>query len=183
MKYFNKMHVVLLFFLLSCSMYSLPKSYIQDCNSSILCKGIENIIRYAKKDTAMQKYLFSNADTLNFTYKIDTLIQEGMYTGLFSSEIVKILVDKERISKDCAFNKLFHKNLQNEFIRINCIKIPVFDKPKVKISFNYHPEYRILVTIIRKIRYQSSYSRGYAYLARLDENGKNKIIKTTYWME
>ena len=143
----------LLLISISCSTYSLPEPYIQDYDSDILCKGISDIIFYAKNDTIMQKYMLDNLlDSTGFTYKIDTLIQDGAYTGFFTTELVGLLAEKEKISKECAFNRLFHKNLQNEILRVSCRNNSMsFYKPQVEISFNYYPEYRLLVTLIRKI--------------------------------
>jgi len=168
----------------NCSTYNLPKQYIQDYNSNILCEGIKNIILYTEKDTIMQKFMFDSLpNPLSFSYKIDTLIQEGIYAIGFSTEIINYIVENEGISRSCAFNRIFHKYLQNEFLRINCIKKTIFKKPQVEISFNYYPEYKLLITWVTKIKYVASYGKGYVYLSQLDKNGRIKIIKTISWTE
>ena len=158
---------------------------VYDYQSPKLCIGIKNMTDFTVNSKELITFFKGSIfENVNLKYECDTLITEGIPI-ILESQIAKIIINQEKISSEEAYESISKKKLlrQNFRLSTNCLKKSKIIDPEINIHYYYYPEYSLLITDVENILYEPGYSRGWLYLAELDDIGNIKIIDSSFWEE
>ncbi|HLP04239.1 MAG TPA: hypothetical protein VK152_02310 [Paludibacter sp.] len=159
---------------------------VLEYKSDKLCTGIKNMQELIESSKDLKNHFKDIlSDTTKLKYELDTIVTEGVPTMFFDKEISTIIMQNEKIPSKQAYSRLYIKSQIENPLKLNtrCINNTKIQRPDVKVSFWFYPEYGLLISEVSKIKYKREYGKGYLFLAKISDDGKLNIIKTTNWTE